>query len=84
MTDNAASMWGIRNLSDGITCLPIIQKDLCVTSYASKMVARWRIANVLDELRMGLDRLYQTSLTACFAPKLGNDDRPYHIYTVPL
>ena len=56
-TYDATRMWAIGELAERIARLAIVDEDLVVRACTREMISRWGIPDVLDELRVRLDRL---------------------------
>ena len=57
-TYDATRMWAVGELAERIASLAIVDEDLVVRACTREMVSRRGIPDVLDELRVGLDRLF--------------------------
>ena len=55
---DGTSVRTLLDLAQGISGLAVIHKDLRVRADTDEVVSGWRVLDVLDELRMGLDGLW--------------------------
>lgn len=58
-THDGTDMRRVRDFSDSIAGLSVVDEDLGIRANASEVVARRRVPNVLYKLRVGLDGLWQ-------------------------
>lgn len=56
-TYNAAFVWILGEFAQGVACLAVVDEDLGIGADAGKVVAGWRVADVLDEFAVGFDSL---------------------------